>query len=244
MPGGGEPSKHEFSIETKVRVGKLPRMALSLFGIVLALAALLLPFAIERKRRPRLRIEAGQWKPEQDVDWEFAPIRVVNEPLDGFWGRALTRQSAEGCIVSITIHGEGAAKPVVSDLPGRWSGTPQPYRTEVQPDGQGGWLTVDIFDHSLVPDSFRFSVPSTGDAEEVAVAVWRDGEAHAFNSWSYAHLRWAKPEWKLDPGIYEITVRAKAPGCETSGTFTLTVAETGLSDLVPGGANPPWRDDG
>jgi hypothetical protein len=50
MPGGGDPSKHEFSIEAKVRVGKLPRMALSLLGIVFALAALLLPFAIERKR--------------------------------------------------------------------------------------------------------------------------------------------------------------------------------------------------
>ena len=213
-------------------------MALGLVGIVLALAALFLPLVIERKRRPKLRIEAGQWRPEQDVDWEFASVRVVNEPLDGLWGRILTRQSAEGCIVSITIQGEGAAKSVVSDLPGRWSGTPEPYRTEVQPDGRGGWLTVETFDHSLVPDSFRFSVPSTGDAEEVAIAVWREGEAHAFNSWSYAHPKWAKPGWRLDPGAYEVTVRAKAPGCETSATFTLTVSQAGLSDLVPGGAQP------
>ena len=207
-------------------------MALSLIGIALALAALFLPLVIERKRRPMLQIEAGQWNPEQDVAWDFASVRIANEPLVGLWSRVLTRQSAEGCAVSITIQGKGAAGPVISDLPGRWSGTPEPYRTEVQPDGQGGWLTVETFDHSLVPDSFRFSVPSTGDPEEVAVAVWREGEAHAFNSWSYAYPKWAKPEWKLDPGVYEIKVRAKAPGCEASATFVLSVSKTGLTDLA------------
>lgn len=214
-------------------IGKLLRMALSLIGIALALAALFLPLAIERKRRPRLLMEAGQWKPENDVAWKFAAIRVINDPLDGLWGRILTRQSAEGCIVSITMQKQGVAVPVVSDLPGRWSGTPEPYRTEVQPDGKGGWLTVETFDHSLVPDSFRFSIPSTGDAEEVAVAVWRDGESHAFNSWSYAHPKWANPEWKLDPGNYEVTIRAKAPGCEASGTFMLAVSTSDGLDLTP-----------
>jgi hypothetical protein len=207
-------------------------MALALLGIALALAALMLPVAMERKRRPKLRIEPGEWKPEKEMNWEFAPIRVINEPLEGLWGRIVTRQSAEGCVISFTIRAAGAAKAVVSDLPGRWSGTPEPYRTDVQPDGRGGWLTVETFDHTLVADSFRFSVPSTGDAEEVAVAVWRDGETHAFNSWSYAHPKWRNPKWKLDPGLYEVAARAKAPGCESSATFTLTVSKNHL-DLKP-----------
>lgn len=204
-------------------------MALAIVAIVLAVAALILPFVIERKRRPKLRIEIGEWKPEQQVDWEFAPIRIINVPLSGVWGQLLTRQSAEGCIVSFTIRTAGQKKALVSDLPGRWSGTPEPYRTDTQLDQGGRLVTIDIFDHTLVPESFRFNIPSTGVAEEVSLVVSRDGEAYAFNSWSYAHPKWRRPDWKLEPGIYEVIVRARATGDETSAILTLTVsAEDGL----------------
>jgi hypothetical protein len=204
-------------------------MALGIVAIVLAVAALILPFAIERKRRPKLRIELGEWKPEQRVDWEFAPVRIINEPLSGIWGLLLTRQSAEGCIVNFTIRAAGQEKALLSGLPGRWSGTPEPYRSDTQLDQAGRLVTIETFDHTLVPDSFRFNVPSTGGAEEVALVVFRDGAAYAFNSWSYAHPKWRKPDWKLEPGTYEVVVRASATGDETSAIFTLTVsAEDGL----------------
>jgi hypothetical protein len=202
--------------------------ALSIIGVVLALAALALPVAIERKRRPRLSIEASEWEPETEVSWEFATVRVSNQPLRGFWGLLLTRASADGCVVSFSIVGPDTSSDVALDLPGRWSGAPEPYRTEIRRRQDDGWERVETFDHRLVPGSFRFDIPSTGVGEEVAITVHREAQAFAFNSWSYAHPAWGKPEWRLPPGHYTVGVRASASGCEARGHFALRVSDKGI----------------
>jgi hypothetical protein len=86
------------------------------------------------------------------------------------------RQGAEGFTMNFMITRSGNEAPLIGDLAGRWSGTPEPYRTDLRREEDGGWTTVEIFDHSLVPGSFRYDIPSTGVAEEVAITVWRDGE--------------------------------------------------------------------
>lgn len=206
-------------------------LLIGIIGLVVALAALALPVLIERLRRPRLQIEAGRWG-DESVAWRFAVVKVTNRPLRGLGARVLTRQSAEGTIVSFTIRLRGADEPLVENFPGRWSGHPEPYRQDVKKTEEG-WAMVEVFDHTLVPGSYRFDVPSTGQAEEVAVAVWRDESAYLFNSDSYRFDKWHNPAWGLPPGDYEVIARASAPGSEAHAAFTLTVAGIESFELKP-----------
>lgn len=198
---------------------------LAVIGVVLATLALALPIGIERLRRPRLVVRAGEWSPREDLPWEFVVIGVANEPLTGFLGHLFTRQSAEGCEVSLTFTREGIIKPPIYRLPARWSGHPEPYRLTPAGVSGGQPRLVPMFDHALVPPSYRWDVAPTGRPEEVAVAVRRDGEAHAFSAESYAYDRWRKGEWKLEPGNYQVAVRAGAAGAEAARTFGLVVTE-------------------
>jgi hypothetical protein len=68
----------------------------------------------------------------------------------------------------------------------------------------------------------RLDLPVSAHGEEVAIAVQRaDGSASAFGAESYAFPGWQNPAWELKRQVYEITVRVRASGLETSCRFRL-----------------------
>jgi hypothetical protein len=72
------------------------------------------------------------------------PSQVTNLPREGWLGRWLQRNTANGCKVEITLRSKSDGK--VTTMPGRWSAAPQP-------------LTLGVFDQERVPQSLRFDLP-------------------------------------------------------------------------------------
>ena len=94
-----------------------------------------------------------------------APCRVAARIL-GIQRLGLTE-------VRISFSRPDELQPRVS-IPGRWSAHREPIRTEVTsciPPAP-----VEFSDLTLVPDSYRLSIPATFAPEEVVIAVCQDGE--------------------------------------------------------------------
>lgn len=198
-------------------------------GIGLGAAALLLTFVLEWLRLPRIQIKAERWGPAGKHDWTFAVVHVRNKPLPRWL--PFTRASADGCRAMIEFRRGGDKDLYIREVPGRWSGTPQPVREEhVQPPEElksllpeGAVLAVTKFDAQLVPQTLTFDLPAASRWEEIAIAVLhRDGEAHAFGAESYAFgPLWKNPDWKLERGVYDVAVRLEASGVSKTKHFKL-----------------------
>jgi hypothetical protein len=76
-------------------------------------------------------------------------------------------------------------------------------------------------DPALVPQSLTLDLPAGGRWEEVAVAFLRDGEAYAWGAESQLYPEWKNPAWRLDRGVYRVTVRVEAGGVEASKRLKL-----------------------
>jgi hypothetical protein len=212
-------------------------IALAVLGIALALFAVALTIAIERLKRPRLTIRTSTFQPSEPITWTFAAVRVVNDPrLPKGLGSIITRQSADGCAVTLEFRRRGEKALAFPPVDGRWSSQPEPLRREpvaIQPTEVGGGISlagpaptqiqfVESFDLGMAMSARRLNVSPGHDGEEVAVAVLKDdGKAYAWGAESYAYPGWAHPEWELQRGEYELTVRVTAAGVETERPFLL-----------------------
>lgn len=105
-------------------------LALGFFGIA---AAIVIPIAIEYLKRPRLQIDlADPVDSMPHPDWEMRTVRarVTNEPIEGWLGKYLLRNTANGCTVSVTFNAvDGSQNPYLNNtFKARWSTKPEPYR--------------------------------------------------------------------------------------------------------------------
>lgn len=189
---------------------------MELFSLAVAVFALLLFVVGEVVRRPKLAIERGEWH-DPEVPWQFAAVRVTNRRLGRPWCWLFGRSAAIDCQASLTFSREGAT---IGPIPARWSARPEPIRSE---PGGGG-----VFDPALVPDSYRLTLPATEQLEEVAVAIGNQGRCSAFSAESYAYPDWHRPEWRLEPGRWNVEVIAtSADGANACAVFSLTVGTNG-----------------
>jgi hypothetical protein len=216
-------------------------IVLASLGIALALGAIALTVAVERLKRPRLEIKAGDWP--HPAPWKFAVVHVINHPEMPWPFGFLTRSSAEGCRVTLEFR-EHASPEVAFSLPGRWSSRPEPGTPVAVPQqalgrgalsasvGVSGTATpellpevVRIFDPALATESQSLDVAASPDYEEVAVAVLaQSGAAYAWGAESQRFPQWDNPAWKLNqPGQYDVTVKLRASGVTAERTFLLTL---------------------
>jgi hypothetical protein len=187
-----------------------------ILSFLVGIVGLLLFLAGERLRRPKLIIEQGEWR-DANVPWQFVTVRLANRRLRGLWRRLFTRNPALECQVSLTFRSEGGE---VGPIPARWSARPEPIRFE-----PGGGAS---FDPSLVPDSYRLTLPATDQREEVAVAIGNQGRCSAFSAPSYGAPAWHHPDWELTPGQWKVEVTAtEAEGATARAVFSLTVDPEG-----------------
>lgn len=192
---------------------------MELVSLVIAVGALLLAIASQHASRPRLRIQIGDWDDPQ-VGWDFAVIQISNRPFTGPL-RVFNRAAAFDCRVDLTYRKGNRA---IGPIPGRWSARPEPLRLHPQPSGG----VSAVVDPSLFPSSYVLTLPPTGEGQEMAVAVASGGRCSAFSAESYRHSNWQKPEWTLDPGVWEVeAVVTTADGSGASATFQLEITSAG-----------------
>lgn len=223
------------------------------FVLPVAIAAIVLavviPVGIEVLKRPRLTIAPEPWSAAGPVGWVFAVVRVRNGPLSRPWSLLLRRDSATACDVTAEFRrkGQGLAIPAVRC---RWSAAPEPIRQVPLPESalrelstasasaSGGpperWSNIvaayaSTFDPEAVPQSFELDIAPTEDGYEVAVAILlRDRGAFAFSAESYAY-GFAKPEWRLERGEYEVTVTARSGQIRRSEVLSLKYLDDDFS---------------
>jgi hypothetical protein len=185
-------------------------LVLSILSLAVAIGSVILVFAIERAKRPRVAIELGQqhWSSPSP----FAHVAVLNTRPTGWLGRHFGGVTVMNCRASIEFL-KGKVS-VLGPLDARWSGAPEPNTP------------------SEYPLSYRWDLAATGQPEQIAVARTGDGVAHAFSAESYSYENWQKPEWLLDPGEYKVVVRLAATEVEASEIFRLIVASNGRLTLA------------
>lgn len=191
-----------------------------MISFLAVLVAIVVPLVIERAKWPELRLGKADDANARHLSpvARFVHIRVTNLPIEGWLGRWLQRNTANGCKVEITLRSKSDGK--VTPMPGRWSAAPQP-------------LTLGVFDQERVPQSLRFDLPPDEQGEVVAIAIKRDGNASAFGftSFSYADPTMCLPSLALPDEEYEVLVRAHAGPVETQRSFTLRNSGTTHRDL-------------
>jgi hypothetical protein len=184
-------------------------LILSIVSLVVAIAGVILVFAVERARKPRVAIEPGQghWPSPSP----FAHVAVLNKRPKGWLGRHFGGVTVTNCRASIEFLKGGVS--VLGPIDARWSGAPEPK------------------DSSEYPLSYRWDLAATGQPEQIAIARTDGRVTHAFSAESYSYASWQKPEWLLDPGEYDVVVRLAATEAETSEMFRLIISSNGRLTL-------------
>jgi len=163
-------------------------------GLVVGLAALILPFCIERLKRPRLEIELVPWQPSGPVyQMTFASAQVHNRSIRGPLARFLDRNAAEACEVTIdffTWTDEPSRKRVFSPIKGRWDSHRQPIEMTPVASSRGvsaGWADANLpasFRATSYPGTQPTSLPGT-----VPVSEW-GGLGAGYSSNTTASVMW------------------------------------------------------
>jgi hypothetical protein len=218
---------------------------MEVFGIVIGAVALVLTglsliaiWVVERLKQARLEIEPSRFE-DDTVPWTFAAVRVFNRasmPRGFGW---LTRSAAEACEATIEFRKKGSMELAFGPVPARWSSSPQPVTEAVVPTNQFDVATMTLsassalttvkakpmllYSAARAAESRRWDVAAGPKGEEIAVAVLKaDGHAYGWGAESQAFPDFGNPAWKLDHGVYEVTVRVRGSGVEAERTFILT----------------------
>lgn len=174
--------------------------------------------ALALVRRPKIKFRPHDWSTTAPVDWQFAAAHVHNAAPPN-WIPLAGRDAALWCRGSIEFWQD--SKLIVGAVPARWSARPEPLRHEPLADPSGRIIVVALGAPELVGASEEYDLPAGGRWEEIAVAVRRGDEAYAWGSTSYFHDQWRNPEWKLEPGVYEVKLTLTFSGGSAEQTFTL-----------------------
>jgi hypothetical protein len=172
----------------------------------------------EGLRRPRLVIEmhpppASRDNPERGTRIRFAHLTARNVPRTriSLFGHQIDLPflepdavlACEGTIRFLSIDGNRLHK---RDLPIRWTGSPQPIKFELDPQGK----LIRLLEPSLFPMSQTMNIPPDQAASfDVAVREDNDPNAYGWNHESYIH-HWKHPDFIIPPGKYVIEVKLQS----------------------------------
>jgi len=176
----------------------------ALLGLVGSLAAAIY---YDRATQPCLEVipndeaPVGGQRPHADYRHQFLEIKIRQKKA---WLLFPLRRPAWRCRVTFDVFRDDGSRAIQERIIGRWSGSLQPYRTQLVND-----KLVPIPDDSLLPFGQTFDVHGSSE-EKVGVALKYQGFDHCwiFSNESYPQkIPWEKPEWRLESGRYYIAVR-------------------------------------
>jgi hypothetical protein len=186
-------------------------LIISIVGsLVAVIVAIVVPYGIEKSRRPVLSIEVGDEAPADGPlgHWKYLHVRVVNAPLQGRRSTWLLRNTATGCKANLTFEELGTGRRPVQHEPARWSGLPEPT------------------DPRQFPASYRFDLSPDENGEAIGVAIKHEGMRSAFAFSAKSYLAQQPPmfcfhEFELPGEEYRLTVTVAAGGVTVSSDFRL-----------------------
>jgi hypothetical protein len=222
-----------------------------LVGILALVIAIAAPIGVELLKRPKLEIEPSTFE-DDEVDWTFATVRVFNRatmPRVFSW---LTRSTAQACEATIEFRKVGDDRLAFPPVAARWSSRPEPGTEVVVPSRinidplsmaasassamntvqVAGLEPIRVYSAARAAESRRWDLAAGPKGEEIAVAVLKaGGRAFAWGAESQAYPEWANPEWELDYGTYDVTIRVQGSGVEVAGTFALRFRSDAFSEF-------------
>jgi hypothetical protein len=189
-----------------------------------AILAILTTIAIERLRKPSLRIysapprdrEYAEGKPASLM--RYLILRLVNKPLP-WYARWMSRDTAVQCRGNITFHHLDGQNLFGRAMPLRWAGSLQPIAIRVFLNGLEGYI---VDDDRLSAQSIVDVPPGSERDIDVAVRLDDDKECYGWSNESYlSNPPWRNPNWKLDPGRYLVRVTIFSGGQSCTAVFRL-----------------------
>jgi hypothetical protein len=206
----------------------------ALIGLIVAAIALVIPFAIEILKRPRLEVVPATWRPHRTLPFTFASAGVRNKPLPKLLGRLLSRDVAQACEIFIDYYKwEHPDAKLFDSIQGRWDSHPQPERSisRENADTRGvgepgnpdaGGLEERMEFAPSLDSSNQEDIVSGSDRGQVSVAILTaGGEAFAFANQSYAYgSLLGNPAWKLPMGTYRVVIRVRASNVNREECFS------------------------
>jgi hypothetical protein len=150
-----------------------------------------------------------------------------------FLFRWLSRNVASQCTADITFFHLDGQRVFAEDMPGRWSGWPEPLALVGTVGGQPIELVNPYY---LAPEFRRINIYSGSPRLlDIAVRFDNDQECYGFTTANYASQPpWKDPARRLSPGRYLVKVNVRADAAATSRRFRL-INDTAVGDfrLVP-----------
>ena len=177
-----------------------------------AIGSLLVAWYYDYATSPRLKLRPDE-SPRQtgqrpgEAQYQFLQIKVKQEK--GYWP-FVSRRVAWNCRATMEVFTPDGSKPIPGSVTARWSGSLQPYRTQLI-----GQQLAQIPDSSLFPLGERFDVYSYSE-EQIGIAVKFGGgeDCWIFSNESYLYS-WRNPAWQLPRGQYfirfQLYYESKAP---------------------------------
>ena len=192
-----------------------------LISLIASLIAVLIALLIEKKRMPKLVINASESANADNTyrepnihaneRWKFFRVEVENKKFPKIlsW---IPRQTAENCRAKVEFYKKDETSPIFA-FAGRWASTPEiPH------------IPQDAIVKLLHPDPVTLPV---GEKEilDIIAKEENDNEAYGWNNESYFH-NWRNIEYKLDEGEYIVKVTINTQnGISFNRRFKLAIRE-------------------
>ena len=221
--------------------------AVAIAGLVVAIVALVVPLLVLSIQRPRLEITESAWSPAEPTAWTFAVFQVRNKPLTGVFGRFLTRQDAQECVVEIDYFKWDTDQRIFPTITGRWSSHNPPITWMQEPTGLEQTAVTGAPRQSMGPgysgvynptpslDPPEHDIGASERGEEVAVAILTTMGgvgAYAWSRESYKYPDWKNPDrWLDDSTIYRIDVCVRGSSVVKKARFILCFISLNFSDF-------------
>jgi len=200
-----------------------------------ALASIFATIVFERLRRPTLSVELA---PADDKNYgaghpiahtaRFLQVSVKNRepPLLFRW---LSRNAASQCVADITFYHLDGQRVFTQDMPGRWSGWPEPLALV----GHVGGQPIELVNPYYLSPEFRRVNIYSGAPRSLDVAVRFDNDEDCYG-WTTANYNsqppWKDPVRRLPSGRYLIKVNVHADAAAISACFRL-INDTAVEDF-------------
>jgi hypothetical protein len=209
----------------------------SIFGSAVVTVILLL--AVERQRRPYLRFYREEPPaPPLKVDGKNAVILriyVSNREIPRPLSIVYDREPAQSCRASIAFYDLNRIRVYSSEMPCRWSDTPNPILMFVP--GQDGHSVPVVTNSEYLRNSFDIP-PGSVTLLDVAIRCEAETECYGWNN-DYAQYRGKNPDWKFKEGQYFIRLTVKTGGRSFVSCFRLINENEFRLEPAPLSACPP-----
>lgn len=189
-------------------------------GVLTVLTAL----TVEMLRRPKLRlrikapVDSTYRAGLPAVCGRYLSLELSNDTLPK-GVRWLSRNAALQCRGTITFHNLDGQRLFTSEMPVRFSRSPEPVPMELIVGEARGYLVDPV---RLSAESRMDIYPGDATPLDVAVRFDSDDEAYGWSNLNYfSSPQWRHPEWKIPQGRYLVAITVYSSGEKCEALFRL-----------------------